>query len=105
MSFIIEGISYAEFQTFLKSEIEKCISTSSNKNELKNTSEDTNRLLSRKECAEKLQISLPTLNQWTKDGLIVAHRISTRVRYRMKDIDESLTQVKSLKDKRRVPGK
>ncbi len=69
------------------------------------TGDTTQQLLTRKETAQKLGISLPTLNQWTKDGLIVAHRIASRVRYRTKDVEASLIQVRSVKEKRRAPGR
>jgi excisionase family DNA binding protein len=47
-------------------------------------------LLTRRETANHLGISLPTLNEWTKTGKIKAHRISSRVRYFEVDILESL---------------
>lgn len=50
-------------------------------------------LLSREATAEMLCISLPTLNQWTKSGIIKAHRIGGRVLYKSEDISEALTQV------------
>jgi excisionase family DNA binding protein len=50
-------------------------------------------LLSREATAEMLCISLPTLNQWTKSGIIKAHRIGGRVLYKTEDISEALTQV------------
>lgn len=54
-------------------------------------------LLSRKETAKTLCISLPTLNQWTKDGVITAYRIGNRVLYKIEDIKSALKEVKVLK--------
>ncbi len=54
-------------------------------------------LFSRKETAKTLCISLPTLNQWTKDGVITAYRIGNRVLYKIEDIKSALTEIKVLK--------
>lgn len=57
--------------------------------------------LTRQETAKKLGISLVTLNRWTKDGIIKAHRINTRIRYKSDEVDMALNEVESLKYKRR----
>lgn len=44
------------------------------------------KLLTRKEVAEMLRISLPTLNQWTKMGKLKAYRKSGRVYYKRNEI-------------------
>ncbi len=52
-------------------------------------------LYSRMATAEILCISLPTLNEWTKSGIIKANRIGNRVLYRLEDINEALTEVQT----------
>lgn len=52
-------------------------------------------LFSREETAKTLCISLPTLNQWTKSGIIKAFRIGNRVLYRLEDINDALTEVRT----------
>ena len=47
-------------------------------------------LLTRQQAAKMLQVSLPTLNIWTKNGIIQARRINSRVRYFSADIDLAL---------------
>lgn len=47
-------------------------------------------LLTRKEAAKILRISLPTLNYWTKKGIIKAKRINSRVRYSESDVKAAL---------------
>lgn len=47
-------------------------------------------LLSRKETAKKLSISLPTLHLFTKEGIIRAYRIGNRVLYKQEDINNAL---------------
>jgi excisionase family DNA binding protein len=49
--------------------------------------------LTRKETAKKLNISLVTLHNWTKDGKIQGMRIGTRVLYRVTDIDSALEAI------------
>lgn len=55
------------------------------------------RLRTRKEVAELLSISLPTLHTWTKEGLIKAVRIGQSVRYRPEDVEKALEEIKSIK--------
>lgn len=42
--------------------------------------------LTRKETAALLKISLPTLNEWTKTGRLISHRIGTRILYKTDEI-------------------
>ncbi|QXP56212.1 helix-turn-helix domain-containing protein [Cellulophaga sp. HaHa_2_95] len=53
--------------------------------------ENPSKLLSRKDTAKFLCISLPTLHEWTKSGAIRAHRIGNRVLYKQGDINLALT--------------
>jgi excisionase family DNA binding protein len=57
------------------------------------TSECEEVLLTRVEAAKMLSISLPTLWKFTKDDVIPAYRIGTRVRYKKTDILESLKKM------------
>lgn len=52
-------------------------------------------LFSREEAARTLCISLPTLHEWTKSGIIKAFRIGNRVLYKLEDINDALTEVKT----------
>lgn len=56
------------------------------------TGKNRSSLISRKEVATLLQISLPTLNDWTKSGLLNSYRIGTRVLYKREEVEQSLTQ-------------
>lgn len=53
--------------------------------------------ITRKETARILGISLPTLNEWSKKGIIPSYRISSRVRYKKDEILNSLNKVQSTK--------
>ena len=53
------------------------------------------KLLTRRETANYLGVSLPTLHDWTISGKIVANRIGTRVRYYQSDVEAALNKIKS----------
>ena len=52
-------------------------------------------LLTRKEAAKLLGVSLPTILDWTKTGKITGYRIASRVRYKRSEIEESLLKIKT----------
>jgi len=54
-------------------------------------------LLTRKETASLLGVSLHTLHDWTISGKVPAYRIGSRVRYKRSEIEGSLNQIKSPK--------
>lgn len=49
--------------------------------------------LTRKATAARLKVSLPTLNEYTKKGLITAHRFGARVMYKSTDVNAALTEI------------
>lgn len=59
----------------------------------KNTSKDDEVLLTRENTAEMLSISLVTLWKYTKDDIIPAYRIGTKVRYKKSEILLALKQM------------
>ena len=44
----------------------------------------------RKDAAQKLGVSLVTLDAWTKAGIIGCRRVGSRVYYTPKDIEDAL---------------
>ena len=52
-------------------------------------------LLSRKDTAKLLCISLPTLHDWTKTGIVKAHRIGNRILYKLEEVNQALNQIKT----------
>jgi excisionase family DNA binding protein len=54
-------------------------------------------LLSRKDAAKVLGVSLPTLNEWTKSGTVKGYRIASRIRYKRSELDSSLSQIRTRK--------
>jgi len=55
------------------------------------------KLLTRKETSDKLKISLVTLNDWTKRGLIQSYIIGGRVLYKDSEIEASLYKTQTVK--------
>ena len=49
--------------------------------------------LTRKETAEKLNVSLPTLGEYTKRNLIKGYRFGVRVLYKQSEVETSLTKM------------
>jgi hypothetical protein len=56
--------------------------------------------LSREEAATILRISLPTLNEYTKKGLIQGRKIGTRMLYLEADIKSAVKDATSLRYRR-----
>ncbi len=57
--------------------------------------------LSRTEVAKILRVSLATLHDWSKQGIVQSYRIGNRVLYKQDEIEKSLVTVANLKYKRR----
>lgn len=54
---------------------------------------DEGEMLSRKDTAKLLKISLPTLHLLTKEGKVRGYRIGKRVLYKKSDIEKSLQEI------------
>lgn len=57
-------------------------------------------LLSRKDTAELLRITLPTLREYTRRGLVKGYRIGARVRYRRSEVLAALAPIATRKTTR-----
>jgi len=94
---ILSGITFEQLQDSIRAtvrnEVEKIV--------LGLTQPETApEFITRKETAQILGISLPTLNDWTKTGIIPAQRIGTRVRYQRANVYASLKDIETLKYRR-----
>jgi len=61
----------------------------------------TPQYLSRQEVATLLKISLPTLNEYTRTGVIKGSRVGTRVLYNEADVKEAVKEIPTLKYRRK----
>lgn len=57
-------------------------------------------LITRIETATILGVSLPTLNEWTKNGVIPCYRINTRIRFKKHEILDAVNNCKTIKYRR-----
>lgn len=90
MNGIIIQITPEEFQDLIDSAVDKALQ--------KFTPGDAEvEYLTRNEVSERIHVSLPTLNEYTKTGRILSCRIKGRVLYRKQDVDAALTVTEPLK--------
>jgi excisionase family DNA binding protein len=77
--------------------IAECISDTVKKEiaQLITPSEPKKQILTRQETADILNISIPTLRDYTKRGLIIGHRLGITVRYRFEDVQNALIQIRT----------
>lgn len=54
----------------------------------KSTSSDAD-YLTRKETAQILRVTLPTLYDWTKRGYLQSYRMGSRIRYKRSEVNEA----------------
>lgn len=83
--FILSGLTPQEFQEMLINSLEQVIKPLVSAKESRSTE-----LLTRKEAARLLRISLPTLADWTQQGIIHTIRMGRRVFYLVSDIQNAL---------------
>ena len=95
---LLNGISFEELQnaiqTIVSNEVQRAVVT------LSPPTDNTPELLTRKQTAKFYGISLVTLNEWTKTGVIPAKRIGGSVRYEKEAVLNSLNDMKTLKYRR-----
>lgn len=94
---ILHTLPLNELRTLIQEVIQSELTQSKQPTE-KTTSE---RLYTRKEVADLLSISLPTLHTWTKEGIITAYRIGSQVRYKHSDVNKALQEIGTLKYSRK----
>jgi len=89
---VMHTITAQEFRALIGTEIREALK------ELPNQSQaETETLLTRSEAAQKLKVSLVTLNDWTKRGLIQSYTIGGRVLYKAGELENSLHKNKTVK--------
>lgn len=57
----------------------------------------TDELVTRKQAAVLLGISLPTLHEYCKSGIIPSYRVGSRIRFKKSELLECLKKVKTIK--------
>ncbi len=90
---VFTNFQLTEFKELLSS----CVSESLKKEigTFISPAEPQKQILTRQEAAAELTISLPTLHDYTKRGVIQAHRLGYKIRYKRADIDKALLVIKT----------
>ena len=91
-SILIQGVTPSELESMMSRLLDKKLADIIESTP-KVEERPSNGLHKRKEAAKRLQVSLVTLDNWTKLGIINARRIGTRVYYTEKDINDALKRV------------
>ncbi len=86
----IQGITAKDLIQQIKNEVQNLLPKPQPK-------ANTENLLTRKETAKLLGVSLVTLHNWTKNGIVKAYRIGNQVRYKESEILQSLNQIPTRK--------
>lgn len=96
---ILNGISFEQLEKSIKTIVSETVQNAVA--ELTSTAKDeTPELITRKETADLLGVTLPTLHVWTKNGVIPAKRIGTRVRYEKRAVMDALKDIETIKYRR-----
>ena len=67
---------------------------------VKPTQQEPTQLLTRKQVCELLNITAPTLHEWTRNGTMAAYKIGTRVRYKHNEVLSTLHRIQQTKTRR-----
>jgi hypothetical protein len=93
---LFQEINETEFKKMISDVIEEKLKL----NPRRDIPEKKTVYLNRFEVVELLKISLPTLNNWSKSGIVQSYRIGNRVLYKASEIEDAIHSVKNLKYKR-----
>ncbi len=77
--------------------LERIETTLDNLSQTPNQAPQSEKLLSHKEVAKLFNVSLVTLHDWTKKGILKAYRMGNRIRYKEAEIMETLTNNQTVK--------
>ncbi|CAM4111607.1 helix-turn-helix domain-containing protein [Gillisia hiemivivida] len=85
---VIENISSEELSNSIKKTISELIM-----NLKGNSVEVGNDLMSKNDTAKFLNVSVRTLHNWTKNGILNCYSIGSRVYFKKTEIDKALTKI------------
>lgn len=70
---------------------------------LLNSKDENPKYLTRIEVCKLLKISLPTLNEYTKKGVVTGSRVGSRILYDETSVKEAVKQIPTFKYQRTTP--
>lgn len=83
----IEQVSIRELIEKIEETVKRIVAKTSNEKK-----EEELKILTRKQTAKLLNVSLPTLNHWAKKDVLIPFTIGTRVYYKKEDILNYMNQ-------------
>jgi excisionase family DNA binding protein len=92
-NFILSNMPIEEIEGIISRVVRESISTLAAQQPVDNQSE----LITRKQAAQMLNLSLPTLREYTVRGIVPSYRVGSRVRYKKIEVINCLTKVQSSK--------
>ncbi|MFV0189736.1 MULTISPECIES: helix-turn-helix domain-containing protein [Empedobacter] len=87
---ILISLAYDQLETLIDNCVSKAIRNHST--QLQKVEEKQPEYLTRRQTASKLHLSLGTLDQYVKSGLITSYKIGHRVLFKSNEINDSLFQ-------------
>lgn len=93
---LLHGIHVNDFKKLISEVIDEKLKQVIKPEKASKNTEFLNRL----EVAKLLKISLPTLNEWSKTGILQSYRIGNRVLYKQDEVVQSVSIVANLKYRR-----
>jgi len=90
---MITSLDLVDLKDLIKESIKEVLSEMLINNTNKQKPSNQNQIFSRKDTANLLKISLPTLHSYTSRGLIKSCKIGRSIRYRQEDINDALKLV------------
>jgi len=91
---VILNLSLQELEEIIQRSVETALRRVATESDNENK---VDHMLTRKEVAKMLSLSLPTLTKYVKQGKIPAHRIGNRILFKKTEIIESLKEVQNRK--------
>ena len=90
---VFTSLPLDEMEVMITRAVRESISTLAAQQPTDNHSE----LITRKQAAQMLNLSLPTLREYTVRGIVPSYRVGSRVRYKKSEVINCLTKVQSSK--------
>jgi excisionase family DNA binding protein len=87
MTTVLSSVDTEQLGTIIAAEIQNYFARA-------NSQKQQQRLLSIDDVCNVFQITRPTVNSWSKAGILQEHRIGRRVYYKQDEIDAALAKIK-----------
>lgn len=81
---LVQNVSMSDIEATLSKLLDEKLSN------LQPSNQEPAKYLTRKETAAKLRVSLPTLADWTRIGILKSKRIGSRILYLSTDVDAAI---------------